>query len=278
MLNSALMPGPIRLDHRALLSVNGPEAEAFLQGLLTQSVLDMSPDEKRSGALLTPQGKIIAELILQRTEDGFLIDVSRNAAPALLKRLTLFRLRAQVTLEMRPELAVIAFAGDPDPRSPLAASRLIAPAQGHSGDPAAYHAARIAAGLPEEDIDFSVEEVFPADINLDLTGGIDFRKGCFVGQEVVSRMKRRATARRRTLKVVLPLGAPSLPAPVLAGQANEEIGVLTSAAEASGLARVRIDRMAEAEARGLAFSAGGRPLLFDKPNWLADELAALAAK
>ena len=113
--------------------------------------------------------------------------------------------------------------------------------------PAPYHAARIAAGLAEQGVDFGAEEVFPADINMDLMDGIDFRKGCFVGQEVASRMKRRGTARRRTLKVSF-AGTLTAPAPILA--ADFEIGLLTSFSGGEGLARVRIDRLAEAKAAG----------------------------
>jgi tRNA-modifying protein YgfZ len=267
------MTSPIRLDHRAVILVNGADAETFLQGLLTQDVLGMSFGDRRYGALLTPQGKIIADMILQRSADGFLIDCDAHVAPPLLKRLKLFRLRAAVTIDVSAEHHVTAFEGSPDPRSPTAPARRIGPASDAAGEVSAYHAARIAAGLPEQGVDFGSDEVFPADIDMDLVAGIDFRKGCFVGQEVVSRMKRRGTARRRTLKVALPDGAPETPCPLLA--ADFEIGTLTSTGEGFGLARIRIDRMAEAEAAGQSFSAGGRPLVFDRPAWLAAELAAL---
>ena len=108
---------------------------------------------------------------------------------------------------------------------------------------------------------------------MDLLGGVDFRKGCFVGQEVVSRMKRRGTARRRTLKALLAADTPA-PSPVLAG--GFEIGTLTSVAGRFGLARVRIDRLAGAQAKGEPITADGKPITFDTPPWLADELAALA--
>ena len=141
-----------------------------------------------------------------------------------------------------------------------------------AGDIAAYHAARIAAGLPEQGVDFATEEVFPADINMDLNGGVDFRKGCFVGQEVVSRMKRRGTARRRTLKASFTADI-SAPAPVLAN--GFEIGLLTSVSGSAGLARVRIDRMADALAKNESITAGGQPIRLDNPPWLASELAAM---
>ena len=271
------MVSPVRLDHRAIILVNGAEAETFLQGLLTQDALGLAPGERRYGALLTAQGKIIADMIFERSAGGFLLDCDATIAPELLKRLRLFKLRAAVTIEAVEELHVTAFEGAADPRSRAAPNRRIGSSSPASGDVGAYHAARIAAGLAEQGIDFQSNEVFPADIDMDLLNGVDFRKGCFVGQEVVSRMKRRGTARRRTLKVSLPEGAPEGPCPILArgGVGDFEIGMLTSTAGGFGLARIRIDRMAEAEAAGQTFRAGGRPLRFDKPSWLADELLAL---
>jgi folate-binding protein YgfZ len=280
------MPSPILLVERAIVSVNGPDAESFLQGLLTQDVLGLEPGGRRYAALLTPQGKIIGDMILERTSDGFLLDSDAVAAPQLAKRLKLFKLRAAVTIGERDDLCVVAFEGAPDPRSPSAPLRRIAPGNRNDirdiapyyeagGLPAPYHTARIAAGLAEGAFDFVPEAVFPADINMDLAGGINFKKGCFVGQEVVSRMKRRGTARRRTLGIRLHGDMRLAPAVILAG--GVEIGLVTSLSSTDpiGLARVRIDRMAEAEAAGEAFTANEVELSFDKPDWFAGELAML---
>jgi folate-binding protein YgfZ len=267
------MPSPLLLDHRAVLIVSGADAAAFLNGLLTVSTLNMRPDEIRYGALLTPQGKIIADMILARDAGGFLIECDAAAAPVLLKRLGLFKLRASVAITHRSDLGVIAFEGAQDPRSSRAPQRRWGPKdQAPKGDPAAYHAARIAAGLAEQGVDFGGEEVFPAEINMDLVGGIDFHKGCFLGQEVVSRMKRRGLSRRRTLTAQF-AAETSAPSPVLAG--DFEIGVLTSVSSGAGLARVRIDRLAEAQAKGEPITAGGKPIVFDAPAWLEGELAAM---
>jgi folate-binding protein YgfZ len=267
------MSSPVFLDDRAVLVVSGGDAGTFLNGLVTVSTLDVPEGENRYGALLTPQGKIVADMILTRIEDGFLIDCAASIAPSLLKRLRMFKLRAAVAIGERSDLGVTAFEGLPDPRSPLAPSRRIAARAANAGDVAAYHAARIAAGVAEQGADFAAEEVFPADINMDLVGGIDFRKGCFVGQEVVSRMKRRGTARRRTLKAAFAADM-SAPAPVLAN--GFEIGLLTSVSGGGGLARVRIDRMAEAMDKNEEITAGGHPIRLDEPSWLAAELAAMA--
>lgn len=265
------MHEPLFLSNRAIVSVSGADADTFLNGIVTASTLELATDAYRYGALLTPQGKVIADAIIGRRDDAITLDVASIAAHALVKRLTLMKLRAAVTIAERPDLGVTVFAGLPDPRDPRAPHRQIGP-RGDASDPAPYHAARIAAGLAEQGVDFGLEEVFPADINMDLLGGVDFRKGCFVGQEVASRMKRRGTARRRTLKARVSsiLAAPT---PILAD--GFEIGLLTSFSGGDALARVRIDRMAEAQAAGHAFTAGEAVVTFDTPGWLAGELAAL---
>jgi folate-binding protein YgfZ len=259
------------LSDRSVVSVTGADAASFLNGILTASTIGLEPDAYRYGALLTPQGKVIADMLLTRREDAIILDVASIAAPALMKRLTLMKLRAAVTLAERADLGVFAFAGAPDPRDARAPHRAIG-SRGAAADTAPYHAARIAAGLPEQGADFGLEEVFPADINMDLLGGIDFRKGCFVGQEVASRMKRRGTARRRTLPATVPAGLDA-PGPITAD--GFEIGMLTSFSGGAGLARVRIDRAAEAQAAGQALLVNGHAISLGAPDWLAGELAAL---
>jgi folate-binding protein YgfZ len=266
------MQPPLSLPDRAIVAVSGADAAPYLNGILTVSTLDLAEDSYRYGALLTPQGKVIADALMLRRGDTLLLDCAAAAAPAMVKRLALMKLRAAVAIAARPDLGVTVFDGPPDPRSPLAPRRRIGERRA-ADDPAQYHAVRIAAGVPEQGEDFGIEDVFPADINMDLHGGVDFRKGCFVGQEVASRMKRRGTARRRTLKAEVEARA-AAGAPVLAG--NFEIGKLSSVSGGAALARVRIDRLAEAWTAGEDVTAAGSPIVFDRPDWLADELAALA--
>jgi tRNA-modifying protein YgfZ len=267
------MPSPQLLAHRSIVSVTGTDAEPFLNGILTVSTIGIAQGEIRYGGLLTPQGKVIADMMVAREGEAILLDCAALVAASLLKRLQLFKLRAAVKIEERFDLGAIAFDGHPDPRDVLAPRRRIGSRASVSpGDPAQYHTARIGAGLPEQGFDFAPEDVFPADINMDLLGGVDFKKGCFVGQEVVSRMKRRGTARRRTLKAAVPPNTPT-PASILAN--GFEIGMLTSISGGIGLVRVRVDRMAEALAKNEEITANCQPLVFDNPPWLALELAAL---
>lgn len=265
------MQQPLFLADRTIISVTGADAEHFLNGIMTVSTLGLDEESFRYGALLTPQGKVIADALITRHGDAILLDCAAIAASALVKRLTQMKLRAAVVIAPRDDLGVTVFDGAADPRSALAPHRRIG-ARGPGDDPTPYHAARIAAALPEQGADFGGEDVFPADINMDLLDGVDFRKGCFVGQEVVSRMKRRGTARRRTLKVHV-VGDVQAPAPVLAN--DFEIGMLTSISGGEALARVRIDRLTEARAKGEPITAGGVAIIFEDPPWLAGELAAM---
>jgi hypothetical protein len=258
-----------------VLSIAGPDAEAFLNGVVTCGLTGMRPGDRRFGALLTPQGRIDIEFLAERSPDGFLLDCPRPLLDRLADRLQRLRLRANVTIAEETGLCVAVFDGAPDPRSPAAPARrfaLISESLSEGG--AAYEAARVAAALPEQGQDYGPGEVYPADVNMDLLGGIDFRKGCFIGQEVVSRMKRRGGARRRTL--LLETGPDSIQAcaPVMAGATL--LGETTSTGRGIALARIRIDRLKEALAAGEKVTAGEqtvRPLL---PAWLEGEWDALA--
>lgn len=282
------MNSPVRLSHRSVVLVSGEDAEPFLENLLTQSIGSLAHGQRSWGALLTPQGKVIADLIIERNSDGFLLECAAPVRDDLIQRLTRFRLRARVDIRTREDLAAVAFAGGPDPRSPQAPPRAYLPiAVAPAGDETAQHqateyqAARIAAGIAEAPMDFAPQEVFPADINMDLTnaeggGGVDFRKGCFVGQEVVSRMKRRGTARRRTLVLKLSEAPPqplAAPIPLLAN--GDDIGLVTSIAGNLALARLRIDRLAEAEAAGAKLLVMGAVARVNRPDWLDEEISAL---
>lgn len=270
------MSSPILLPHRSVVVVHGADARSFLQNILTSDTMSCVPGAHIFGALLTPQGKILSDMILRPDGDGFLVDAPASATGELVRRLGMLRLRSKATIEARGDLAVAAFTGLADPRSAGAPRRdfversLLAPPAPE--DLRRYHAARIAAGVAEQDADFGSAEVFPADINMDLLGGVDFRKGCFIGQEVVSRMKRKATARRRTLTLHV-AGNAGVGDTVVAG--DTELGALSSVSGSLALARLRIDRLADAEDGGLQLAAGGQACVIDRPGWLDAEISRL---
>jgi folate-binding protein YgfZ len=257
------------LPDRAVIAITGPDARSFLQRVITRGPEDLSPDEAQFSALLTPQGKVLADFMLfDDGEGGLYIDVPASEADSLIKRFTLYRLRADAEIVRREDLDVAAGLGSgeadlktvglaavPDPRAAALGVRAIVPAGGPSDEAAAYHQARICAGVPEFGADYAASEVFSTDVNHDLLGGVDYKKGCFVGQEVASRMHRKGGVRKRTIALEFEGDAPKAGTPVLAGET--EVGALTSTAGATALSLVRVDRLAKALEAGAAVTADG---------------------
>ncbi|KMO18039.1 YgfZ/GcvT domain-containing protein, partial [Methylobacterium platani] len=240
------------LPDRAVVAVSGPDAPSFLQGLVTCDVETLPEGEARLGALLAPQGKVLFDFLVSRAPDGYRLDTARDRVPDLVKRLTLYRLRAKVTIEPLP-LAVAAGWGIEAPAPALRDARL--PALGwrlHApdipqadADASAYAAHRIGLGVPEGGTDFPFGDAFPHEALMDQLGGVDFRKGCYVGQEVVSRMQHRGTARTRIVPVVYRDGeAGPAGEPVTAGERS--LGQTGGGTGSRGLAMLRIDRLGEA--------------------------------
>lgn len=261
------------LPDRAVLGVTGADASSFLQGLLTCNVETLPEGEARLGALLSPQGKILFDFLVSRAPDGYRLDVAREKAPDLLKRLTLYRLRAQVTVSALP-LAVAAGWGDEAPSPALRDGRLAelgwrlyAPESPEADtDATAYAEHRIGLGVPEGGTDFPFGDAFPHEAVMDQLGGVDFKKGCYVGQEVVSRMQHRGTARTRIVPVIYRDGdAASSGEPVTAGERS--LGQTGGGAGSRGLAMLRIDRLGEALAAGETVLAGGRAVEVEKPGF-----------
>jgi folate-binding protein YgfZ len=250
----------------------------------------LSPGQARYGALLTPQGKIIADFIMTEAEaadgGGFLFDCPAALAGALAEKLAFYRLRAKVTIEdLSDRLGVLAaWEGNggtecgllyPDPRLPALGLRCILPpnlaaeASAELGatltDAAAYDAYRIGLGVPRGGVDFAYGDVFPHDVDMDQLGGVDFAKGCYIGQEVVSRMEHRGSARSRIVTISYDEFAPEAGMAVMAG--DKTVGTLGSTAGGRGLAMLRLDRLEDAQAAGTPITAGGIPLRVTKPAW-----------
>ncbi len=260
--------GPIFLKDRGVVRVAGPDAAAFLQGLLTNDVEKLADGAARYAALLSPQGKILFDLIVHRRDaQTFLIDAPADKAGELAKRLGFYKLRAKVEVaDVSADYAVVAGGDGPaDPRAPgLGARRVVARAEAPAEDDAAraaYEGLRIALGVPAGGVDFAYGDAFPHDVNMDLLHGVDFAKGCYVGQEVVSRMKHKGTARRRIARVRLDGPAPAPGTPVLDGELP--VGALGAAAGGQALALLRLDRAEEAAAAGRALTAGAATVTLD---------------
>ncbi|MEI9993659.1 MAG: hypothetical protein WDM91_03605 [Rhizomicrobium sp.] len=261
------------LEDRAVLAVSGADARSFLQGLITNDVERLEPGRGVYAALLTPQGKILFDFFLVEGDAAILIDCAATARDALLKRLGLYKLRAKVILEPRDQLAVLAeWEGDeakyaiayPDPRLPALGRRAIVAKAEMRKDvlPAApYHRHRRVLGVPEAG-DFGSDRMFALDAGLDELNAVDFRKGCYVGQELTARMKHRGTARKRLLPVAGALGVPG--ATVTAG--GKDIGEIVASADGTGFALIRLDRLEEAQ--GAPATVGSNAIELFKPSWL----------
>ncbi|HRD74877.1 MAG TPA: folate-binding protein [Hyphomicrobiaceae bacterium] len=261
----------IRLADRGVVSVTGPEAAGFLDNLLTNDMAVLERQPALLAGLLTPQGKILFEMLVVKANDGFWLETGRDAAPALAKRLSMYKLRAKVGIEDRSGDACVAVALDggteqragsvrfPDPRAPGLGNRIIAVAglAADLSDEGPYHRRRIALGIGEASRDYPLGDTFPHEANWDRIGGVSFTKGCFVGQEVVARMQHKTIVRKRLVRVS---GAGPLEAgaPVLLGEV--EIGRLGTVEGRDGLALVRLDRALEAEP---SLTSGGTAITID---------------
>ena len=277
------------LPDRGVVKVTGDDARTFLNGLATNDIGKVTPGGARFAALLTPQGKIIVDFIVAETPaadgGGFFLDCPRALAGALVEKLKFYKLRAKVMAEdLSAVLGVMAVwdgKGDTeyglcyaDPRLPKLGMRVMLPphlaaeAAADLGatavDAEAYEAHRIALGVPRGGQDFTYGDTFPHEADMDQLAGVDFDKGCYVGQEVVSRVEHRSSARSRIVPVAFEY-APSSGLPVLAGE--KEIGTLGSTARGHGLAMIRLDRLADAQAAGLPITCGNLPIRVVKPDW-----------
>ena len=256
-----------QLPDRAIVAVTGEEAESLLNRLVTNSVLGMEGGAARYAALLSPQGKLLFDFLVLRSHDGYWLDGPADLATELARKLTLFKLRAKVAIALEPDLAVAASWGGPlmeapgqafrDPRHDRLGYRIVAAPDrlaSMGADTAAYEAHRIGLGVPRGGIDWPYGDTFVHDANLDLLHGVDFGKGCYVGQEVVSRVHHRNSARKRVVKLHFYGAVPEVGAPLAAGDAM--LGTVTSLAGDEGLAAARVDRLAEAEASKVPVTAG----------------------
>jgi tRNA-modifying protein YgfZ len=285
------------LPDRGVVKVSGEDARNFLNGLVTSDVTLVRPSLGRFGALLTPQGKITIDFLITEAPaghgGGFLLDTPRALAKGLADKLGFYKLRAKVAVENLSDsadpangLGVMAvWDGEPsvkpdltfaDPRASVLGWRILVPEQlapkvasligADLVDSTAYEAHRIASGVPRGGLDFIYGDAFPHETNMDRLHGVDFDKGCYVGQEVVSRMQHRGTARTRTVQVILDGPAPEVGTPVVAG--DKPVGTMGSAANGAGIALIRTDRAVDALDAGTALTSGGLALRIADPEAL----------
>jgi folate-binding protein YgfZ len=271
------------LVDRGVIEVAGPDSRKFLQGLITNDIEAAREDRAIHAGLLTPQGKIVFDFFVVPHGDGFLLEAPRASLGELVKRLNFYRLRAPVEIKEAPFKVLASWGGDPrpidgavafsDPRVSELGYRIFLPQAGRldmlgcgAATESDYHAMRIAHGVPEGGLDFAYGDAFPHEALFDQLHGVDFTKGCFVGQEVVARMEHRGAARKRILPVEGDRSLPAIGSDVTAGDVS--VGTLTSVDGRLGLAHLRLDRVEQAYQAGEILRAGEATLSLRKPGWL----------
>jgi folate-binding protein YgfZ len=280
------------LKSRALIAIGGADWRSFLQGLISQDVETLAVGEARFGALLTPQGRLLHDLFVVGREGGCWLDVLAEHRAALLQRLTMYRLRSKVEIGADDTAVSILYSAHPgEGRDPYGDSAWVPASAGTNGvwvrdprlralgwrgygaeppagvelvDESARDAAKLELGVPGP-ADWGSDKTYPIEANFDLLNGIDFQKGCFVGQETTSRMKRRGQVKSRMLPVRFEGRAPEAGAEVLAGELRA--GVVTSVGEGRAMALMRLDR-----AEGADLTVDGRRVVLERPAWFAAAL------
>ncbi|MGE0254429.1 MAG: folate-binding protein YgfZ [Alphaproteobacteria bacterium] len=283
------------LDGRGAVRVDGPDARDFLQRVITQDLGRVGPEQAAWGALLTPQGKFLHEFFLVEHDGALLLDGEAPRCGDLAQRLSRYRLRARVTVAPEPAFAVAAAWGDGapaalglpairgaarvfaggvafnDPRHDGLGARVLAPRAGLAtalvaaglaeADPAGWDAVRLACGVPDGSRDLEIDRSVLLEANFDLLDGIDWSKGCYIGQEVTARTRYRGLLKRRLVGVAIDGPTPPPGTPVTLD--GREIGEMRSAAGGRGLALLRLDALA---------GAAGAPLAAGPARLVADPL------
>jgi tRNA-modifying protein YgfZ len=277
------------LPDRGVVKLNGDDARHFLNNLVTAELADLKPGTARFGALLTPQGKIVADFLVTEAPaghgGGLLLDCPRALADQLTTKLGFYKLRAKVTVEnLTGQLGVLAAWGGqpemlpdlafPDPRHSELGHRILIPEElseklagilgAELADADNYEQQRIVCGVPKGGADFIYGDAFPHETNMDRLHGVDFDKGCYVGQEVVSRMQHRGTARTRAIRLIIDGPSPEVGLDVTAD--GKTVGKMGSSRAGRGLALLRLDKVADALAKGIALSAGGIAISLADPT------------
>ena len=262
------------LPERRFLRISGLEAEHFLQNLITTDIVSLPDGVAKPGALLTPQGKILFDFIIWRDGDGFLIETEAVQQDALVRRLTMYKLRAAVEIAVLEQQGATVAWGEDEVAGGVADSRFdhagialtrmpgLVDTGFFDGD---YEALRVKAGVAASGVDYALQDAFPHDILMDLNGGLSFRKGCYVGQEVVSRMQHRGTARRRLVQIAADDLLPPTGTEIIAG--GKPAGTLGTGCGRAGLAILRTDRVGAAIAAGTPVLAGATPVTVRLPAW-----------
>jgi len=293
-------PSYALLPDRGVLEIAGADRVTFLQGLVSNDVRKVGPDRAIYAALLTPQGKYLHDFFLVARGEAILLDGERARLPDLLRRLSMFRLRAKVTLtDVSDRLSVaVAFGdrasaplglpGDPgaatafgdgvaylDPRLAELGARLILPTSGGAGtldaggfsraEPADYDRLRLSFGVADGSRDLAIEKAILLEAGFDELNGVDWEKGCYMGQELTARTKYRALIKKRLMPVRV---EGSLPEPgTIIKLGDADAGEIRTGQGQLALALLRLEAIDEAGKTGASLRAGDARVTPVKPSW-----------
>ena len=287
-----------QLTERVITRISGPDARNFLQSIVTNDVDRLRPDRALYAALLTPQGMYLHDFLLTEFQGDILIESDRERQPDLARKLTLYRLRSEATIEMDPDLAVGAGFGarahqaiqlDPargtaheleegiaftDPRATSLGVRAYLPAFKladffadagfERSDQEQYDRVRLEAGVPDGNKDLVVGRSYLLESNFDLLDGVSFSKGCYIGQENTARQRYRGTIRRRLARITVTSGtAPSPGTPIRFR--GRDAGTMRSSQAGSGMAHLRLGPAKEALAAGAELESGDARIRIREP-------------
>lgn len=260
-------PAVARLANRGLVRVEGPDRRPFLHNLLTNDVEGLEPGALRFAALLTPQGKFLHDMFVLAEENAIVLDVQLGQREALIKRLGLYKLRARVAISAVEGEVFAGWGASPgpgwaaDPRLSALGWRRLGGQQPVNASEDDYETHRLALGVPDPARDCTPDKTYPIEADFDLLNGIDFKKGCFIGQETTSRMKRRGAVKTRTLPIAFEGPPPAPGSEVLAGELRA--GEVLSGGHGRAMALLRLDRIA-----GAGLTVEGRAVQAEPPAWM----------
>jgi folate-binding protein YgfZ len=287
------------LENRAVIAVGGEDAAEFLQGLVSNDISRAGPDRALYAALLTPQGKFLFDFFVTELGGQLHLDCEAGRAEAFIKRLTMFKLRSKVTLAIADFTVAAAFGADVqasfglqaepgsampfaggvayvDPRLSDMGVRLVLPF-GSAPDalqdlaltaaaPGAYDALRLSHGLPDGSRDMDVDKSTLLECGFEELHGVDFDKGCYMGQELTARTKYRGLVKRRLFPVKIEGPLPKPGAPIAFGGA--EAGTIKSGAGGQAIALLRLKAISDSRASGVPLTSGDATVIPIEPDWM----------
>lgn len=259
------------LPDRAVILISGKDAGSLLQALVSVDMDRLEHQPVIFGALLAPQGKILFDFFIHKSADGFLFDIDRDRVSDFSRRMMMYKLRSDVSIvDVSADHHVVVHWGDaentsPDPRLSILGSRFITTAKPQeTATPHDYHQHRASLGVPEAGKDFAYDAIFPHDAMMDAVNGINFSKGCYIGQEIVSRVQHRSTARKRFFIATSPDLLPDGNEPVMRG--DKSIGALGISYGKISLALLRTDKL---DPDGDNLTVSGQAITIEKPGYFA---------